>query len=140
LSQWSGLVGVALGALLGIVASWAQRRWSEADRRRQELGTAVDDLRGSAQTLMMALEASEKHGDSESALTFWLPMVMAQLERLQKAAEIIMRRAQPELGALASAVASEVVIYAASTPSQRDGSKINKTIAKFTEEARKTNA
>lgn len=138
LSAWIGLAGVAVGALLSTAGSWMQRRWAEGSNRRREFYDAADDLRGSAQTLIMTLEAAERLGDKQAALTFWMPKVMGQLERLERAVGVIVQQSKPELTALAEAVAYEAAAYASNTPAKRDASKTRKAIADFVAEVRRT--
>lgn len=138
LSAWIGLAGVALGALLSAGGSWTQRRWTEGSNRRREFHKAANDLRASTQTLIMTLEASDRLDDRQTALTFWMPKVMVQLERLDRAVEIIAQHSKPGVAALAEAVAYEVAAYASSAPTKRDASKTRDAIAEFAAEVRKT--
>lgn len=62
---------------------------------------------------------------------------MVQLERLERAVEIIVQQSRPELGALAEAVAYEVTAYASSALAKRDASKARNAIAEFVAEVRR---
>ena len=140
LSTWIGLAGVALGALLSTGGSWIQRRWTESSNRQREFHDAADDLRASTQNLILTLETSDRFDDKQTALTFWMPKVMVQLERLDRAVEIIAQHSKPELTALAETVAHEVAAYSSSAPTKRDASKVRTAVAEFVAEVRKTKA
>jgi hypothetical protein len=78
--------------------------------RHREVGDAADDLRAGTQTLIMTVEAYGMAGRKQSLVT-WVPLVSPQVERVQIAAERIIRHSTTELGASARAVADTAIAY-----------------------------
>jgi hypothetical protein len=143
-AAWIGLAGVALGAVLSAGGTWLQRRWTEQRARRHEVDEAAGELRAAARTLVLIVEAYHVKEDAQSLLA-WAPLVSAQVERVEKATEVIGRHATPELAALAGAVAEAVVVSAMGDAKRKIGvyealDEVNEAMKAFTAEARKAQA
>jgi hypothetical protein len=134
---WIGLAGVALGALLSTGGTWLQRRWSEHREQRRSVKEAIDELPVAARTLLLTLQSYRGSDDAEQALLAWTPLMTAQMERVQRAAQTIMRYSTPGLASMAEAVTDAII-----PPSPRvqgatlDETKFHDAIEAFTSEAR----
>jgi hypothetical protein len=98
------LAGVALGALLTTAATWLQRRSRERQDRRQEMLAAADDLRAGASATRMIMDAYKRAGARREELLAWTPLVSAQLERVHRANEVIIRLCDPAVAEAALAL------------------------------------
>jgi hypothetical protein len=107
--------------------------------RHREVGDAADDLRASTQTLIMTVEAYGMAGRKQSLVT-WVPLVSPQVERVQIAAERIIRHSTTELGASARAVADSAIAYVSGHNTEDDRAKVQAAIKAFTAELRKHKA
>jgi hypothetical protein len=128
-----------LGALLSTGGTWLQRHSTENLMRHREVGDAADDLRAGTQTLIMTVEAYGMAGRKQSLVT-WVPLVSPQVERVQIAAERIIRHSTTELGASARAVADSAIAYVSGHNTEDDRAKVQAAIKAFTAELRKHKA
>jgi hypothetical protein len=104
LNAWVGLAGVVVGGLLTGGLNWLRRKTSEASGRDRERHRLSDDLVAGANASLLVRRMYAAGQARGEGILPWTQLMMAQAERVQKAAEGLIRLGPQELGEDAQAV------------------------------------
>ena len=110
-SAWIGVAGVVVGGLLTLGVRWIEIVLRERRGKRAETINAADDLRNGATALMVIADSYGSTDNKRSNPIEWTGPVIAQFDRMEKAAETIRRNTTPELARLGSDVGTAAFAY-----------------------------
>jgi hypothetical protein len=97
LSAWVGLVGVVVGVLATGGVTFVQGAMRDRKDRRQELLVAIGQVRGAGAVFNMTVGAGGTVGGLGNDRLGGLTEIKASLDRLQRAASIVIRLGPPNL-------------------------------------------
>lgn len=104
---WFALVGVVAGVLLTSGVTWLQGAVANRKGRRRRVIAAADSLRAGAKAAAFIYHSAHANRESGGRQTVfeWVPLILAQAERIQRSFEVIDRDGPSELSRLAAEIA-----------------------------------